>query len=250
MFGLQFHLYGFLIGLSIVILYYLAQKKAQEHHLSEKIFDQMFFLALLGALLGARLWHVVTDFQYYQNDLLAVFAIFNGGLSILGAVSGGFVAVFSYAYFKSHLKELKIFLNSLALYLPVAQAIGRIGNFVNQELYGLPSNWPIAIYIDPAHRLTAYQSVERYHPLFFYEAFLLIMVALFLQIFLKKRKIDLKKDPIFLYYLFAYAIIRFFLEFLRLEKTLFFNGPFSFNQVIIAVFLSIFLFKLFFIKKC
>ena len=105
--------------------------------------------------------------------------------------------------------------------LLIAQGVGRWGNFVNQELYGSPSNLPWAIKIAPEYRLPGFEAVEKFHPLFFYEFVLNLIAAgiLLLLISANRKKHFLLKGDIFLLYLVFYPVIRFGLEFLRLDPS-------------------------------
>jgi phosphatidylglycerol:prolipoprotein diacylglycerol transferase len=103
--------------------------------------------------------------------------------------------------------------------LALAQAIGRWGNFLNQEVYGAPTKLPWAIYIDPAHRLPGYENQAYYHPLFLYESLWNLANAGFLLWFARKWGDRLKDGDLFLIYLVTYPVFRFFLEFLRLDPS-------------------------------
>jgi phosphatidylglycerol:prolipoprotein diacylglycerol transferase len=116
----------------------------------------------------------------------------------------------------------------------LAQAIGRWGNFINQELYGKPTTLPWAIKIDPAYRVPGYENFEYFHPLFLYESLWnLALMALLLWLG-RKRANWLKDGDLFLIYLIGYPVGRFFLEFLRLDSPTI--GPFNTNQLFMAIF--------------
>jgi phosphatidylglycerol:prolipoprotein diacylglycerol transferase len=115
----------------------------------------------------------------------------------------------------------------------LGQAIGRWGNFFNQELYGAPTNLPWKIFIDPDHRLAGYADVEYYHPLFLYEA-IWNLGNVFLLLWISRRYADrLKNGDIFLLYLVIYPIGRFLLDFLRLDASI--VAGININQTIMAV---------------
>ena len=117
--------------------------------------------------------------------------------------------------------------------LPLGQAIGRWGNFVNQELYGRPTTLPWAITIDPAYRIPEYADKATYHPLFLYESIYNLLVCCGLLLLDRSRKVQLKKGSLFLIYLIAYPVGRFFLEFLRLDTAQI--GGINMNQTVMAV---------------
>jgi phosphatidylglycerol:prolipoprotein diacylglycerol transferase len=125
------------------------------------------------------------------------------------------------------------FADTVAPFLALAQAIGRLGNYFNQELYGAPTNLPWAITIDPPYRLPQYAEQATYHPLFLYELiYNLFNMALLLWVDKRYFK-QLRDGDIFFLYLVVYPLGRFFLEFLRLDTAM--VGGLNMNQVIMAI---------------
>jgi phosphatidylglycerol:prolipoprotein diacylglycerol transferase len=117
--------------------------------------------------------------------------------------------------------------------IALGQAIGRWGNFFNQELYGAPTNLPWKIYIDPQHRLTSFTEVEYYHPLFLYES-IWNLGNMFLLLWISRRFGErLKKGDLFLIYLITYPVGRFLLDFLRLDASQ--VAGININQTVMAV---------------
>jgi phosphatidylglycerol---prolipoprotein diacylglyceryl transferase len=167
----------------------------------------------------------------YLTHPLDALAIWKGGLGIPGAVIGGFIAVYLYA--RKHELSIMAWADIIAPGLALAQAIGRWGNFINQEVYGAPTELPWKLFIDPAYRLPGYQDVAYYHPLFLYESLWnLFNMALLLWAGQRFRG-WLKTGDIFLLYLVIYPAGRFLLEFLRLDPS---NvGGINFNQTIMLV---------------
>ena len=144
---------------------------------------------------------------------------------------GGLLALLIYTRQKKI--SFGVIADSIAPGLAVAQAIGRWGNFINQELYGAPTNLPWAIFIDPAHRLPEYANQAYYHPLFLYESLWNLANAALL-LWVARRFTDrLKNGDIFLIYLVVYPVGRFFLEFLRLDPSPI--GTFNVNQTLMGV---------------
>jgi len=224
---LYIHFYGILIMTGVILASFLSARQAKKHNDDpERIWDMLPW-ALIGGIIGARLWHILTpppsmvavgiDTMYYLTHPLDALAVWNGGLGILGGVIGG--ALGAYIYLRKNGESFLKWADYIAPGLALAQAVGRWGNFVNQELYGAPSNLPWAIYIDPQHRLPEFADVSRYHPTFLYESLLNLLTMGFLLWLEQRYHSVLKKGDIFLTYLIAYPVIRFFMEFLRLDSS-------------------------------
>jgi len=239
----SFHIYfyGILIMLGVVVGTLLARLEAKRRGLDpELVWDMLFWLVLAG-IVGARIWHIlpppgsmakqgITTY-YYLTHPLDMFNIRKGGLGIFGAVVGGALALYFYCRKKkiSFWEIADIVVPGVAL----AQAIGRWGNYFNQELYGAPTNLPWKLYIDIQHRLQQYSSVEYYHPLFAYESLWNLANMAFLLWLGRRFTNRLKVGDLFLIYLINYPIGRFFLEFLRLDPGQI--GGVNINQIIMAI---------------
>ncbi len=219
---------GFLVVLGIAAGTLLTAYQAKRRGLDTEIIYYLFLPLMIWGTIGARLWHIFTPplssvqlgltTKYYLTHALDALAVWTGGFGIPGAIIGGVVVLF----FFSRKNEISFWqlADLLAPGLALAQAIGRIGNYFNQELYGLPTEMPWGIFIDPASRLSGYEDVHFYHPLFAYES-VLSFVNLFLLLWLAYKFSDrLKTGDIFLVYLGMYSLIRFSLEFLRLDVAL------------------------------
>ncbi len=175
---LTIHLYGILIMIGVAAGAWLAQREANRRGQNGSFVWDMLIWVLIAGIVGARLWHIFTPMPslqaqgvttgYYLTHPLAAIAIWNGGLGIPGAVIGGVLAV--YFFSRRHKLSFLVWLDILAPAIALGQAIGRWGNFFNQELYGAPTNLPWAIYIDPQHRLPGYENYAYYHPTFLYES--------------------------------------------------------------------------------
>lgn len=241
--------YGIILMLGAVAGSWLATKSAKQRgHDPEIVWDLLTYL-LVGGIVGARLWHVFTPppsqlvldqatgelvnpyFAGGAIQILDILSVWKGGLGIPGAVIGG--AAVLYFYTKKRGLRFAEWADIAAPSLPLGQAIGRWGNFFNQELYGAPTNLPWAIRIDEAHRVPGYEQFEYYHPLFLYES-ILNLANMFFLLWLSRRYADrLKNGDIFLTYLVTYPLIRFFLDFLRLDASL--VGGININQTVMAV---------------
>jgi len=248
-FGGEFilHYYGIMLMLGAVAGAWLASLELRRRGYDpEMVWDLLIYL-IIGGVIGARLWHVFTPTPasglttyYYLTHPFDILEIWKGGLGIPGSIIGGLIALYFYVRkYKavSFLEWTDIGAPGLAL----GQAIGRWGNFFNQELYGSPTSLPWGIKITdatarvaPYNDLTKYPlDVTRFHPLFLYES-ILNLANMFLLIWLTRRFAKrLKQGDIFLVYLIFYPTIRFFLEFLRVDYPVI--GGIDPNQVLVAV---------------
>ncbi len=224
---LTIHFYGIVIMLGVVAAAFLAQREAVRRGQDGNLIWDMLVWVLIAGIIGARIWHILTPSPsleaqgvttyYYLTHPLEAIAIWNGGLGIAGAVAGGALALFFFV--RRHHLSFLTWLDILAPAVAIGQAIGRWGNFFNQELYGAPTSLPWAIYIDPQHRLPGFENVAYYHPTFLYES-LWNLLNMGLLLWLGRRYQDrLKNGDIFLVYLITYPLGRFLLEFVRLDSS-------------------------------
>jgi phosphatidylglycerol:prolipoprotein diacylglycerol transferase len=211
--GLTIGWYGIMIAtgmLSAIGIAFIEAKRRGEN--TEHIINMALLVIPLG-IIGARLYHVIDQWDYYlQNPGLI---IGGQGLGIFGGILGGARGLIIYTRWQK-LSTLR-WLDIVAPGLILAQAIGRWGNFFNQELYGHPTDLPWAIYIDPAHRLPGYESYTHFHPLFLYESLWNLLGFAALMLLGRKLRHRLRDGDIFFMYAIHYGIGRFFLEGLKLE---------------------------------
>lgn len=184
-------------------------------------------LILILALIGARLYHILTPspsmaaigiyspLDYFRNPL-QLLNFRGGGLGIYGGILGGLLGLVIYTR-RNRLPTLS-WADLAVVGLALGQAVGRWGNFFNQELYGRPTNLPWAITIDPIYRLPDYATFEKFHPAFLYES-LWSLLTFFVLLWLVRRRSDrLWPGEVFALYLIAYAAGRSLLELVRLDS--------------------------------
>ncbi|MBI5668727.1 MAG: prolipoprotein diacylglyceryl transferase [Chloroflexi bacterium] len=249
---LQIRYYGLIIVFAMLVAAVVAARLAKRAGYDPEHVWGGLTWAIIPGIIFARLWFVLfpsksvieagrdtawllQNFFDLQNGAIA---IWSGGLSIFGAVLGGLLGV--YLYLRRNKQPLGPWLDIAGVALPLAQAIGRWANFVNQELYGTVTTLPWGITIDSAHRVEPFLSTVDYpaattlfHPLFLYESlWSLLAFVVLLNVFLRYRSRLLPGD-IFLLYVMQYAVIRFLLEFLRVDVTL--VGGINVSQVVTAV---------------
>lgn len=167
-------------------------------------------------IIGGRLYHVVTSPEAYfgaGGDPWQAFAVWEGGLGIPGAIAMG--AVGAWIACKQINLPLSIAADALAPGLPVGQAIGRLGNWFNQELYGKPTELAVGLEIDYAHRVPGYKEFATFHPTFLYELLWNLGVALTVWMADKKYKFGFGRA--FAVYVALYGVGRFWIEGLRID---------------------------------
>ncbi len=230
--------YGIILMLGAVAGAFLAARQAKRKGYSPDIVWDLMIYLLIGGIIGARVWHLLTPppssgitAAWYFTHPLDALNIRKGGLGIPGAVIGGLIVMYFYA--RRHHLNFWHWVDIAAPALALGQAIGRWGNYVNQELYGAPTDLPWRIYIDPNHRLQGFENVSYYHPLFLYES-LWNLANMFILLTMSWKFGDRLKDgDIFLMYLVIYPTGRFLLDFLRLDASQ--VGGININQTIMAV---------------
>lgn len=218
------HYYGIIIMVGVLCGGFLAANRAKKVNIDPEFVWDLLIWLIIGGVIGARVWHIltpppssisegVTTYFYLTHPLDAI-AIWNGGLGIVGAIIGGALSLFFYV--KKHKMKFTIWADISAPSLALGQAIGRWGNYFNQELYGSPTNLPWKMFIDENHRYPGFENVAYYHPLFLYESLLNLLNVILLFWINKRYKNVLKSGDLMLCYLVIYSSVRFLLEFLRL----------------------------------
>lgn len=207
------NLYGIIISVAIFVSLKVAGLLVAKK--DEEILWGLSFWAILLGILGARIYHVIDYFNYYSQNPIKILELWNGGLGIWGAIAGG--ALGATIYLKTKKEKVLPWLDILSVVVPLGQAIGRWGNFFNKEVFGLPTTLPWGIYVSPLKRPEGFIINEKFHPIFIYESILNIFLFAFL---FSKYKKDRSKYPNGVFtatYLAGYSLIRFFMEFLRLN---------------------------------
>lgn len=219
--------YGLFMVMGILAAFVIVFRLAKYHNIpSDTIFDLSFWL-IIGGLAGARLYDIFLEFSYYQEHPWQMLQIWKGGLAIHGAILAGLLITFFFT------KKRKLnFWRLTALIVPglaIAQAVGRWGNYFNQELFGLPTDYPWGIPIDLASRPAQYITSLYFQPTFLYESLGCLLIGLSLIILniyhIKKERLN---DYFFIWstalYMILYSILRFSLEFIRSDATPYFWG--------------------------
>jgi prolipoprotein diacylglyceryl transferase len=226
--------YGLCIALGIVVATWLTGRELSRKGYDPALaLDSLFFVVPLG-FIGARVYHVITDYDLYADDPIpGVFEVWNGGLGIYGAVAGGFLGLLLFGWYRG--VSPLVLADAAAPGLILAQAIGRWGNYFNQELFGRPSDLPWAIRIAPENRPAEFTDAGAFHPTFLYESIWDLLVC-FLLLWVARRFANRLRDgDLLLLYVSLYSVGRFFVETLRVDPAFLIGGSFRGNLLVSSV---------------
>ena len=207
--------YGILMAVAIVVGLWLAHREARREALSADDIVSVGQWSVLAGLIGARAYEVVFNWDYYGQYPSKIIAVWEGGLAIHGGlIVGPLVGAFlAYRWRLPVLGGLDVAAPSLA----IGQAIGRWGNFFNEEAFGQPTDLPWKLYISPERRPPGFTQHEFFHPTFLYESLWDLGVFLVLLLVLRQRFRE-RPGALFFAYLGLYSVGRFLIEGLRLDS--------------------------------
>lgn len=210
---LPLHAYGLMLALGILTAAKIAQQRWTRAGRDPAIINEITVPVVLGGVVGARLYHLFTGYSWSDNGIAGTVQIWKGGLSIWGAIGGGLL-VLAFLAWRRRLELLPL-MDAIAPAVAVAQAIGRWGNYFNQELFGRPTSLPWALEIDRAHRPAGYTQFATFHPTFLYESLWCVLV--FVSIVWVERNFRLRPGQSFAMYLALYTLGRTGFEALRID---------------------------------
>lgn len=219
---LTIHFYALCIITGIAAAIWIGRKRYANLGGNPEDVSEVAIWAVPFGILGGRIYHVITSpSQYFgaNGNPIDVLRIWEGGLGIWGAISLG--AAGAYLYFKTHKTSLNFpqLLDSLAPGVVVAQAIGRIGNYFNQEIFGKPTELPWGLEIDLVNRPNGFESYATFHPTFLYELLWCLAVAILLvKLPGLLKNIPSRAGDIFTLYIIGYTIGRLWIESLRIDQ--------------------------------
>lgn len=208
---IELRAYGLMIALGVLAAIEMARRRFVARGLDPDDLSAIALWAVPAGLIGARLYHVATDWKRFQGDWWSAFAVWKGGLGIPGGMALG-VLVGVVVARRRHVPLLDG-LDAVTPALPLAQAVGRLGNWFNQELYGRPSDLPWALEIDRSHRPARYLDEPTFHPTFLYEALWNLGLVGFL-LWLDRRRV-VPRGRLFWVYVLGYGVGRLWVEALR-----------------------------------
>lgn len=221
-FGIGIRWYGILIAAAMLIGSVYTIREGKKLGYSEDHLLDLILAVLVSAIVGARLWYVVFNLSYYLSDPSEIINLRGGGLAIHGGVVFGIIA----GYFVTRWRHLDFFkmADVIAPVLALGQAIGRWGNFANQEAHGGPTDLPWGIMIDGV----------KVHPTFLYESLWNLALFAFLMTYKKRKPFD---GALMFLYLIIYSVGRFWIEGLRTDSLM--VGPFRTAQVTSLIMIAV-----------
>jgi prolipoprotein diacylglyceryl transferase len=232
---LRLRWYGTLLAVAVFLAGWMTQREFRRRGLDP---EQVYTIAawcVPGGIIGARIYHVVTDWDRFSDDLASIPALWEGGLGMFGVIVGGATGAYIAAR-RTGIPFGTVF-DSIAPGLIAAQAIGRFGNWFNQELFGRPTDLPWALEIDPGRRPARFAAEETFHPTFLYESLWNVLVCCVLLVIARRAWRRLRPGVIFACYLVGYSLGRFPIEGLRVDPAHEWLGL-RLNQYVFAVVLA------------
>lgn len=217
---LRLTFYGIFVMTGVVIAWLVTRSRFAERGGDIEIAERIVIRVIIFGFLGARLAYVSTHLSRFEGEWWKVIAIWEGGLAIYGGLTLGAVAMYVYA--RKWGARFPDFLDSVAPAVPLAQALGRFGNYFNQELFGTPTDLPWGLEIDEPFRPEQFSEFETFHPTFLYESVMNVALAVFI-IWFGRRYPSMRGRLIGIYFL-GYGLIRFLMELIRTDTTFRFLG--------------------------
>jgi prolipoprotein diacylglyceryl transferase len=205
------HAYGLCLAIGVLAAATVAERRWEAKGGRKGVIGDIGVVVVISGVVGARVYHLFTGYDWHTGGIAGTVKIWQGGLSIWGAVAGGAIGLL----YEAHRKHLPraILMDAVAPGIVLAQAIGRWGNYFNQELFGRPTKLPWGLEIDLAHRPAQYLAFKTFQPTFLYES--LWCLAVFGVLLWTERRFRLRSGQTFAQYVAMYTFGRFFFELMR-----------------------------------
>jgi prolipoprotein diacylglyceryl transferase len=218
--SLHVHTYGILMGIAVATAYIVVTRRYEKLGGDRKVAEAAGFWCIVIGFIGARLAFVAARLGYFVEHPAKIFAIWEGGIALFGGLTFG--AITAIVVIRRHHGDFWIFADAISVALPAAQAIGRWGNYFNQELFGTPTSLPWGIRIDATNRPPEYAAYTTFQPTFLYE--MLWNIGIIVLLLWLERHRRLRRGTLFTLYVILYAVIRFLMELMRTDTTFRFWG--------------------------
>lgn len=228
--------YGIFIMTGVVIAWLVIRNRFVARGGDVAVAERIVIRVVIYGFLGARAAYVSTHLSRFEGEWWKVIAIWEGGLALYGGLTLGAIVI--YVFTKKWDVSMPDFLDSVAPALPLAQAMGRFGNYFNQELFGTPTDLPWGLEIAPQFRPPEYADAATFHPTFLYESLWNVGLAFFIM-WVGRRYPSMRGRLVGVYFL-GYGFIRFLMELIRTDTTFRFlglsrNGWVSIGVVLLGV---------------
>ena len=230
---IQIYWYSIFIFIGMLVACFIIYKEKKKKRIKEEFLVNLTFYTIILGILGARIYYVIFNLSYYLKNPLEIIQIWNGGLAIHGGIIAGLIFIIYYC--KKHNVNIWKILDIIVVGLIIAQAIGRWGNFFNQEAYGpITSLEQLKQLGIPRFIINGmYISGTYHHPTFFYES-LWCLIGFMIMLVIRRYK-KLKFSQLTSFYLIWYGIIRFIIESLRTDSLML--GTIKVAQLVSVVFI-------------
>ena len=215
------HWYGVIIAIGFLLAVIYAIKRSKEFGITEDNIIDLLICAVPLAVIGARAYYVIFSWENYKDNLVDIIKVWEGGLAIYGGIIGAVVGLFIFSKWRKVKAGAMADLGGLGLL--IGQAVGRWGNFINREAYGVKTTvaWRMG--------LTNQYGTFYYHPCFLYESLWNIIGFVILHFYSKKRKFD---GEVFFLYLAWYGLGRAMIESLRTDSLYLFGSNLRVSQLV------------------
>ena len=237
--SITIYFYSLCILLGVLVAYFIITKEAIKNNITENDILNILFYGMLIGIIGARIYYVVFNLDYYSNNISDIYKVWKGGLAIHGGIILG--SIFAYWYSK---KKNIDFIKLMDIILPgviIAQGIGRWGNFFNQEAYGMMvSKELLEKLLIPKFVIKGMNIGGNYHLPTFYIESIFCIIGFIIMIILRKKEV--KKGLITAFYMIWYGTLRCIIEYFRTDSLMFFNMKIAMLVSIILIIFGVVLF--------
>ena len=238
-FNINIYWYSIFILTGVIIAYFLIVKESIKHNLNKNMISDLIFYCIIIGIIGARVYYVIFNLDYYISNPEEILKTYNGGLAIHGGIISGIIFVYYYTRNKN-INFLRI-LDIVSPALIIAQAIGRWGNFFNKEAYGSKTTYQVLKNMHIPNFIINNMKIDGsyYLPTFLFESILCLIGFIIIMILRKNKNIKLGVQIGF--YFIWYGFIRFFIEILRQDSLMLLNIKMAQVVSILSVILGILL---------